>query len=204
MHGSSWRCLQNINTFIFNSPNKHCRLAFTILSLQLILNFCSNALWTLTKLFPLTVLNVGFHSFLPTLFLVTNAMTHNDPAQNTSHVYHETCNNADCQFHCSQEVAWVHQRNFYVLPPVFYYVIEVLPNSGILRVFRGHVNHERMSFIFLYTLGLKHKKHEIILQKQISKDHYSVFIHLFTISILYCTLLLTATVIICFLYPSHC
>lgn len=100
--------------------------------------------------------------------------------------------------------AWVHQRNFYVLPPVFYHVIEVLPNSGILRVFRGHVNHERMSFIFLYTLGLKHKKHEIILQKQISKDHYSPFIHLFTISILYSTLLLTATVIICFLYPSHC
>lgn len=52
---------------------------------------------------------------------------------------------------------------FYVLPPVFYYVIEVLPNSEILIVLRGHVSDKRMSYNLLYALGLKHKKHEIIL-----------------------------------------
>lgn len=39
-------------------------------------------------------------------------MTPNDPAQNTPHVYDDKCNNAGRQFHCSQEVAGVHQRNF--------------------------------------------------------------------------------------------
>ena len=51
----------------------------------------------------------------------------------------------------------------YVLPTVFYYGIEVLPNSEVLIVLRGHVSDKRVSYSFLYALGLKHKKHEIIL-----------------------------------------
>lgn len=49
----------------------------------------------------------------------------------------------------------------YVLPPVFYYVIEVLPNSEILIILTDHVSNKRMSYSFLYSLGQNHKKCEI-------------------------------------------
>lgn len=50
-----------------------------------------------------------------------------------------------------------------VLPPVFYYVIEVLPNSEIPIVLRGHVSDKTTIYSVLYASQPKHRKHEIVL-----------------------------------------
>lgn len=150
----------NISTSIFNPLNKHYILAFTLLSLMLILDFSYNGFMETCKTsFPKQLLHVGFHSFLPSLFfLVANAMTPHDPAQNTSGVYHDKCNNAGCQFRCTPESQEHTKGILYVLPTAFHRVIEVLPSSEIPIVLRGHVSDKRMSCRLLCALGLKSKK----------------------------------------------
>lgn len=51
-------------------------------------------------------------SFFLSLLKITDAMTPDDPTQSISCVYHDNCNNAECQTHPSQEATREHPQNF--------------------------------------------------------------------------------------------